>query len=269
MVHSFMIEPDTYTSFTDEAELMEMCKEWSLLSDKATKMKTFYYKGHGLNEACRIIGYIDPITAVIQLENNQKHCIHPSYLKEMQAANYEVKAAEPAEAAGSPLPSAAVAEPKAPKANKAAEISEATETTEDANAAEAIEAPNAAKAAEAAEVAEPAAAPKAKAKKAKKAKLELPEGKVKLIATVKEFTTVPNHFSDNDDEVIIYENVAASEPELEIGDAWSSHSATIKKLELEIGDTITFEAKIVAKKLTRHPVPYKLNNAAKIQKQEG
>ncbi|MNJ48440.1 hypothetical protein D3C77_436330 [compost metagenome] len=80
---------------------------------------------------------------------------------------------------------------------------------------------------------------------------------------------MPNHFSDNDDEVIIYENVAASEPELEIGDAWSSHSATIKKLELEIGDTITFEAKIVAKKLTRHPVPYKLNNAAKIQKQEG
>lgn len=98
MVHSFLIEPDTYTAFSDEAELIDKCKEWGLLSDKAAKIKTFYYKGHGLNEACSIIGYVDHITAVIELANHQKHCIHPSYLKEMQAASYGVKAGDAAEA---------------------------------------------------------------------------------------------------------------------------------------------------------------------------
>ncbi|MNR64158.1 hypothetical protein D3C85_1867030 [compost metagenome] len=53
-----------------------------------------------------------------------------------------------------------------------------------------------------------------------------------------------------------------------MGEAWSSHSATLKKQELEIGDVITFEAKIVAKKLTKHPVAYKINNPAKIKKEE-
>jgi hypothetical protein len=103
-------------------------------------------------------------------------------------------------------------------------------------------------------------------KKSKKEKIELPEGKVSLTATVQEFTTVPNHFSDTDDEVIIYEAVSITDPAVELGTAWSSHSATIKKLELAVGDKITFEAKLVAKKLTKHPVPYKINNAAKIQK---
>ncbi|MEF3306444.1 hypothetical protein PV407_25145, partial [Paenibacillus sp. GYB003] len=111
----------------------------------------------------------------------------------------------------------------------------------------------------------PADAPKGKAKKAPK--LELPEDKVKMTATVKEFTTVPNNFSDSDDEVIVYESVAVLEPQqLDIGAAWSSNSATLKKLELEVGDRLTFEAKIVAKKLTKHPVPYKINNPSKLQK---
>ncbi|MNY77660.1 hypothetical protein D3C86_2176390 [compost metagenome] len=53
---------------------------------------------------------------------------------------------------------------------------------------------------------------------------------------------------------------------MEVGTAWSSHSATLKKLELAIGDTVTFECKIVAKKLSKHPVPYKINNPGKMQK---
>lgn len=89
-----------------------------------------------------------------------------------------------------------------------------------------------------------------------------------MVATVKEFTTVPNNFSDTDDEVVIYNAVAIQDPAMEIGDAWSSHSATLKKLELEIGDILHFEGKIVAKKLTKHPVPYKINNPAKIQKEK-
>jgi hypothetical protein len=110
--------------------------------------------------------------------------------------------------------------------------------------------------------------PKVKAKKEKAQKIKLPEEKVKMTATVQEFTTVPNNFSDNDDEVVIYEAVSITEPAIELGTAWSSHSNTLKKLELEVGDTITFEAKIVAKKLTKHPVPYKINNPGKIQKEK-
>ncbi|MUG47776.1 hypothetical protein [Paenibacillus woosongensis] len=258
MVHSFLIEPDTYTAFSDEADLIDKCKEWGLLSDRAAKIKIFYYKGHGLNEACSIIGYVDHITAVIELANHQKHCIHPSYLKEMQAASYGVKAGDAAEAPDN-------------KANET-DSSKAAESEHEAKN-EAAAAPAKEKAIPADNTNDklPAAAeetPKASSKKAKKTKLELPEGKVKMMATVKEFTTIPNHFSDNDDEVVIYENAAVIEPEIEIGDAWSSHSATMKKTGLDIGDTITFEAKIVAKKLAKHPVRHKLNNVAKIEKQE-
>ncbi|MFD3257388.1 hypothetical protein ACE3MQ_02125 [Paenibacillus lentus] len=264
MVHSFMIEPDKYTAFADEAELMDKCKEWGLLTDKASKMKAFYYKGHGLNEACSIIGYVDHITAVIQLDNNQKHCIHPSYLKEMQAANYGIKAGDTAEAAAEanePIAETA-ADIEAKAVSKAAPAKEAvTEAVKDAAQIQADEAKD--KTPTAAEE-----TAKTSGKKTKKTKLELPEGKVKMVGTIKEFTTIPNHFSDNDDEVVIYEDVVVLEPEIEIGDAWSSHSATMKKVELEIGDTIAFEAKIVAKKLTKHPVRNKLNNVAKIVKQD-
>lgn len=257
MVHSFLIEPDTYTAFADEAELMDKCKEWGLLSDRASKVKTFYYKGHGLNEACSIIGYVDHITAVIQLDNHQKHCIHPSYLKEMQAANYGVRAGDPAEAADGKANEPAADKPAGNEAAAAAKPAPEQKAVQKQTDEAAVTASAPAE-----------EAPKPGAKRTKKAKLELPEGKVKMVAVVKDFTTIPNHFSDNDDEVVIYENAAVTEPELEIGDAWSSHSVTMKKVELEIGDTITFEAKIVAKKLTKHPVKYKLNNIAKIEKQE-
>ena len=66
--------------------------------------------------------------------------------------------------------------------------------------------------------------------------------------------------------MVIYEDVTLVEQAAELGTAWSSHSATLKKFELEVGDRITFEGKIVAKKLTKHPVPYKINNPGKIQK---
>ncbi|WP_088834033.1 hypothetical protein [Paenibacillus tyrfis] len=251
----FLIEPAAYTAFSDEAALIEQCKEWNLLSEKATKAKSFFYKRNGLTLACRLIGYVDKMTAVIELEDKRLHCIHPSYLKEMQASTYGQKSAVGAEE--SVEPESAVS---AVTATETSSVSPAKETPE-------LEAPEAKKP----QAEEPEAAeqpPKGKTKKEKAPKLQLPEEKVKMTATVKQFTTVPNNFSDNDDEVIIYEAVSIVEPATEIGEAWSSNSATIKKLELEIGDTITFEAKIIAKKLTRHPVPYKINNPSKIQKQE-
>jgi hypothetical protein len=247
LVYSFVIEPGLFFTFDSEAEELDRCKEWGLLSDKASKTKTFYYKGHGLNEACRIVGFVDKMTAVIEFGNKQKHCIHPSYLKEMQASNYGQRYAAKTES-GEEAAEAGLT----PEA-----IEEAPPALEPAAEEPALQEPK-----------EQAPAAGAPAKKGKTKKIELPEEKVKMVATVKEFTTVPNHFSDNDDEVIIYEAVSIVDTETELGAAWSSHSATLKKLELAVGDTIAFEAKVIAKKLTKHPVPYKINNPAKIRKED-
>jgi len=250
MAYSFVIEPPPlFIEFDNEAEQLEKCKEWGLLSEKATKNKTFYYKGNGMNEPCRIIGYVDRMTAVIEFDNKRQHCIHPSYLKEMQASTYGQRygaRTDAEEDSGAPEEAEVAAPVPADEETPAAAIVPGVEPEPKA--------------------AEPA---KAKAAKGKSKKIELPEEKVKMTATVKEFTTVPNHFSDTDDEVVIYEAVTILEPEpIELGDAWSSYSATLKKLELDVGDAIAFEAKVIAKKLTKHPVPYKINNPSKIQKAE-
>lgn len=247
MEYAFAIQPAAFTRFDEESELIEQCKEWGLVSEKAVKAKAFFYKGNSLNVACHIVGLVDPMTAVIELDTKQLHCIHPSYLKEMQAANYSQRGAALAEEAAV-VDEVEAAEPEE-KPAKAAKSKKAEDISEDGQAAPAEKAP-----------------PKEKTKKEKAPKLELPEEKVKMKATVTEFTTVPNNFSDTDDEVIIYEAVSILDPALEVGTAWSSHSATLKKLDLAVGDTVTFECKIVAKKLSKHPVPYKINNPGKMQK---
>jgi hypothetical protein len=248
MAYTFIIQPETYNAFESEAEQIDKCKEWGLLSDKASKTKAFFYRGSGKNLTCSIIGFVDNMTAVIEFDNKQKHCIHPSYLKEMQASNYSQRIAAAAEESIESF------ETDGPELDT---VQEAAPFVDEGKFEELrIEEPKAE---------EP---PKVKAKKEKAQKVQLPEEKVKMTATVKEFTTVPNNFSDNDDEVVIYEAVSITEPEIELGAAWSSYSNTLKKLELAIGDTITFEGKIVAKKLTKHPVPYKINNPGKIQKEE-
>lgn len=245
MSYAFAIEPGPYVPFQSEEEQIEQCKEWGLLSEKAVKTKSFAYKGNGVHVTCSLVGSVDKITAVIELDNGQKHCIHPAYLKEMQAANFGRRL--------SALSEETAIEPE----------TEETETPRAGASATQDAAPP-----ESPDVPQPSDNPKAGAKTAKEKpqKLQLPEDKVKMKATVKEFTTVPNHFSDSDDEVIVYESLSLLEPETEIGDAWSSYSATLKKLELEVGDTVEFEGKIVAKKLTKHPVPYKINNPSKLRK---
>ncbi|MDQ8737727.1 hypothetical protein [Paenibacillus sp. LHD-38] len=261
MQHTFIIEPITYMPFESEAEQIEKCKEWGLLSEKAVKTKAFFYKGHGHHLTCSIIGFVDKMTAVISFDNEQKHCIHPSYLKEMQAANYGQRTAVASEEPETP----------APEITETSSNDAAYETAMSAEQDSSLKAvlPNEETNEETTEQ-KPAAKnpPKEKTKKEKQPKLQLPEEKVKITATVKEFTTVPNNFSDTEDEVVIYEAVAIEDPAITVGDAWSSHSATLKKFELEIGDILHFEGKIVAKKLTKHPIPYKINNPAKIQKEK-
>ncbi|PWW33683.1 MULTISPECIES: hypothetical protein [Paenibacillus] len=289
MGYAFMIEPQYYTALENEDELIEKCQEWGLLSEKATKVKTFYYKGNGLNMPCTIVGFVDHMAAVIQLDNDQKHCIHPSYLKEMQASSYNVrssiaagtdKSSEPVVVSNTENLTTSEAVQNSEPVTNLDEItsglhssdSELDVDTDDDDSSSALKGDPDGLVEEyvgPANATSSAAKPKAKtAGKAKSLKIELPEGKVKMSAVVKEFTTVPNHFSDNDDEVIIYEAVTITEPEVvDVGEAWSSHSATIKKQELEVGDVLTFEAKIIKKKLAKNPVPYKINNPSKIQKE--
>lgn len=287
---SFIIAPPTFTAFDNEDELVNQCRMWGLLSDKAVKSKSFYYKSKGQQLTCTIIGYTDPTTAVIALESGEQHCIHPAYLKEMQAANYGQRqlAADDSNAGDAAAGEAGEDAADAPAGELADEATDVAATAVDKKAAGKASADTAAKAVEpsaganapvstagttagdavAGDTPAKTVAPKQPAARSKKTKLELPEGKVKMSARVKEFTTVPNHFAEEDDEVIIYEAVfIEEEPRIELNDAWSSHSATLKKAGLEIGDQLTFDAKVVAKKLTRHPVPYKLNNPSKIQKQ--
>lgn len=267
------IEPVAYTAFENDTDQLEKGKEWGLVSEKAAKMKALAYKRDGKSLPCTIVGYADTVTAVIRFDNGQLHSIHPSYLKEMQAASFGKKGAADAENADEAV---AVAMAESPAADETIDSTAAADpNAADAASQEAKEAIPSADAppwdvdpADSAPANAPSPSqPKPETpKKSKKEKIELPEGKVSLTATVQEFTTIPNHFSDTDDEVIIYEAVSITDPAVELGTAWSSHSATIKKLELAVGDKITFEAKLVAKKLTKHPVPYKINNAAKIQK---
>ncbi|WP_308634584.1 hypothetical protein [Paenibacillus silvisoli] len=260
MAPNRLIAPSDYTPFESEDEQIQQLKEWGLLSEKATKTKTFVYKGGGMQAVCTIGGYADKLTAVIEFEGGRQHCIHPSYLKEMQAASFGQRqsAAQSGEASEAAIEDASIS--SEPAATEAAAAVEAVLEEDIAASATAVEA--------AAPKAEAQEKPVKKAKKEKAPKLELPEEKIKMKATVKEFTTVPNNFSDTDDEVVIYEDVSIEEPMLELGAAWSSHSATLKKLELEVGDILIFECKVVAKKLTKHPVAYKINNPGKIQKQQ-
>ena len=166
------------------AEQLEQCKEWGLLSEKAAKTKAFFYKGNGMNLPCGIVGFVDKMTAVIEFDNKQLHCIHPSYLKEMQAANYSQKGAGTADST-----EAEVLELETLQEDAPATVEASVEATDEASVEE-LEVKKVPK--------EPK---KEKAKKEKAPKLQLPEEKVKMIATVKEFTTVPNNFSDTEDEV--------------------------------------------------------------------
>jgi len=264
---NFIIEPGTYHVFGSEEEQLDKCKQWGLLSEKAARTKTFTYKGNGVSLPCTIAGYVDDMTAVIAIDGEQLHCIHPSYLKEMQAASFgQRNAAAGSESAaedGAAPEAAADETPSTANAPAKPQVSEAPAA--EAKPAEASDdAPSAPPAADS----EVEAKPKAPAKKERVPKLQLPDEKVRMTATVAEFATVPNHFADTDDEVVIYENVKLVDTDTEVGAAWSSHSATLKKLELAVGDTLTFEAKIAAKKLTRHPVPYKINNPSKLAKVE-
>jgi len=109
--------------------------------------------------------------------------------------------------------------------------------------------------------------------------LVLPEEKVHFTGKVKQFALSWNHFNEDNDEVVVFEDVKIEQDEpIEIGLAWGSHSKTLKKLELEPGQQLEFDGKIVKKSLPKGKdvedealllevsVAYKINNPSKIVK---
>ena len=222
-----------FITFENEDDYMAKGIEWKLFTERTVK-KELLYKTNGKQVKVKPVGYQeygnDMQTIVIEFEEGHLSCIHPAYLKEMQSSNFG----------------------KESFTGESVSISQAT-LKEDHQS-----------------VKEPVAVKKSKETKAKKEpaqpKLVLPDDKVHFTATVKEFTTKANHFTGEEDEVILLELVKVEgEQELEIGDAWCSFSKTLKNAEIEEGDELEFDGKIVEKKFNKD-IRYKINNPSKLTK---
>lgn len=240
---------DMYEEFEDEAHYLEKVKEWGL----STK-KEFWYKDRYQHCLVSIKGYeifgetAEFNTLVIEFPDGNLTCIHPAYLKEMQSSSFGKEII--AQASGDESPAVEVKK-EIPKAAAPAKTEAKAEKT----------------------------AKKEKIKKEKPPKLVLPEEKVHFTATVKQFALSWNHFNEDNDEVIVFENLRIEQDgPIEVGLAWGSHSKTLKKHELEPGQQLEFDGKIVKKSLPKGKdvedesmlldisVAYKINNPSKIAK---
>ncbi|MBM7693921.1 hypothetical protein JOC77_003365 [Peribacillus deserti] len=228
-----------YYKFDDEQDYMKKLKDWGLVSASAKSPKhEFHYKRENSTYTVMIKGYeISGAheTAVVSFTNDALHCVHPAYLKEMQSPSF---GRESVINTGEDLTSGEL--PVSLPVQEGESTAPKTKT-------------------------EP------KAKKEKKPQipvLDLPGDKVSFEAVVKEFTTKYNHFNETEEEIVILEQVKVTgDSPLEVGEAWCGYSKTLKKLELEIGNSLTFDAKIVDRKLNKD-IRYKINNPSKIKIKE-
>jgi hypothetical protein len=218
-----------FVQFENEDQYEEKMREWGLVTTVNVK-KDFWYKLKGKKYKVTIKGYEvhgEHNTIVMEFEDGNLSCIHPGYLKEMQASNF------------------------------GKETFVETEMEAESESEEKVK---------------PKKAPKKENKKAvKKEKIQLPEGKVMFAATVKDFASKLNPFTEKEEEFLLLEGTVVinenKEIVQEIGNAYCGYSKTLKAKELQEGDTLQFEAKIVAKKFDKD-FPYKLNNPSKIEKKD-
>lgn len=245
-----------YTLFESEEQFAKKVIEWGLSATRSVK-KEFWYKGKTYQRLVTIKGYQSFGNdntfniLVIEFQDGNVSCIYPDYLKDMQSPNFgkesQIKSEEGKE---NPAVSAPLAEkPKEESIGKP--VSKPVRKS---------------------------SAPKNE--KVKEPKIMLPEEKVHFKATVKQFALSWNHFSEDNDEVVVLENVQIIEGEpVNIGLAWCSHSKTLKKLELQPGENLEFDGKIVKKSFPKGkdveeeftvdvPVPYKINNPSKLVKEQ-
>lgn len=215
-----------YERIGDEKQYAEKWAEWGF-SGKTPK-KELWYKGYGYKRIVTIVGFItygENDTLVIQFSDGNISCIFPAFLKEMQGPKFERRSV-PEESESDETP-----KPKQKKEKK--------ETTK-------------------VEKKEPV--------KKEKVKVELPAEKVSCSAKIKGFEKKYNHFTQEDEDVVLYEEMMIEDqPFLPNGLAWSSYSKTLQKLELEFGDTISFQAKLAANKF--QDALCKINAPSKIKKE--
>lgn len=248
---NYIVPEGEYELFESEEEYAKKVVEWGLSSAKVVK-KEFWYKGKTYQRLITIKGYQSFgndnsfNTLVIEFQDGHLSCIYPDYLKDMQSPNFGKESQIKSEEAGeTPTVSAS--------------------SIEETNG-ESIKKP-------VSQLVRKSSA--SKNQKVKEPKLQLPEEKVHFTATVKQFALSWNHFSEDNDEVVVLENVQIIEDEpVNIGLAWCSHSKTLKKLELQPGENLEFDGKIVKKSFPKGkdveeeftidvPVPYKVNNPSK------
>lgn len=81
-----MIEPSSWTPFSNDEEAMTFLKNTGLLSPKAASIKSFVYTGVFSDgpRICEIAGYAAPFTAVIRF-GDKLHAINTDHLSEMQS----------------------------------------------------------------------------------------------------------------------------------------------------------------------------------------
>jgi hypothetical protein len=259
-----------FDTFRDEDHYKEKLKEWGLSSAKEAK-REFWYKDRNYQRLVSIKGYetygsaAEFNTIVIEFNDGQLSCIHPAYLKEMQQSSFGKESLLNLEDKDIPT----VESDSKSDGNKAEDSSPApskTSAVKELPKKEAEPKPKQAKVKE------------TKPKKEKAPKLELPADKVHFAATVKQFALTYNPFNEENDEVVVLEDVKIIQDNpMEIGITWCSHSKTLKKFELAVGDQLEFDGKVAAKKLAKGkdveeeflvdvPVLYKVNNPSKIVK---
>lgn len=222
-----------YESIKSDEHYAEKWQEWSM-SGKNPK-KELWYKGYGYQRMVTIVGYEvrgENDTLVIQFQDGNLSCILPGFLKEMQNSQFQRKLGTDEESTETESAETKKEKPTKPKTEK-----------------------------------KPKAEKPTKEPKPKKEKLVLPTEKVSCSAAVKEFTKKLNHFTEEEEDVVVYEHLLIGEEQLvPNGLAWSSHSKTLQKLELQVGDKLTFQAKVVPNKFGE--VLCKINNPSKIQVQK-
>lgn len=237
-----------FETFRDEEHYREKMKEWGLSATKEVK-KELWYKEKSAQRLVTIKGYeifgvkTEYNTLVIEFQDGNLSCIHPAYLKEMQQSSFGKES---------------IWQEDDKEAEKSEPILEIPEEEAPPKPKKAIE---------------------SKPKKEKAAKVALPAEKVHFTAKVKQFAMTYNPFNEENDEVVVLENVVIKqEPLLNLDYAWCSHSKTLKKFELAVGDLLEFDGKVAAKKLAKGKdvpeefvldvaVAYKINNPSKIIKQ--
>ena len=255
-----------FDTFRDEDHYKEKLKEWGLSSAKEAK-REFWYKDRHSQRLVSIKGYetygsaAELNTVVIEFNDGHLSCIHPAYLKEMQQSSFGKESLLNLEDNDIPT-----VESDSNKAEDSSPAPSKTSAVKELPKKEAEPKPQQTKVKE------------TKPKKEKAPKLELPADKVHFAATVKQFAMTYNPFNEENDEVVVLENVKIIQDNpLEIGFAWCSHSKTLKKFELAVGDQLEFDGKVAAKKLAKGkdveeeflvdvPVLYKVNNPSKIVK---